>query len=136
MFLLDTNVISELRRPSRTNPLVAAWIDGVPQADLFLSSISLMELRTGARRLIHRGDTHGNVIQDWIETRVLAAFAGRILAVDEAVALRCADLHVPVSRPYRDSLIAATALVHRITLVTRNLSDFQPMTSNLLNPWI
>ena len=136
MFLLDTNVISELRRPSKTNPLVAAWVDRMSQADLFVSSISLMELQTGARRLTYRNDPHGNVIKDWIEHHVLPAFAGRILAVDEAVALKCADLHVPVSRPYRDSLIAATAMIHRITLVTRNVVDFRPMMSDIINPWI
>lgn len=135
MYVLDTNVISELRRPDRADPMVRAWVKGISPADLFTTSINLMELRTGALRLAHRNDPRGPVIQDWVENYVMKAFTGRVLSIDEAVGLRCAEMHVPVTRPYRDSLIAAAAIVHRMTVVTRNLADFQPMGVPTINPW-
>ncbi len=135
MFLLDTNVVSELCRPHRTDPKVAAWADSVSSSDMFLSSITVLELETGALLLRRRDGTQGRLIQQWIEDRVLTAFTEQILAVDTAVARRCALLHVPDPRPYRDSLIAATALVHRLVVVTRNRADFEPMTVTVLNPW-
>ena len=135
MFLLDTNVVLELRRPHRTNPKVAAWADSVPPSDMFLSSISILELETGALLLMRRDDRQGKLIQQWIEDRVLTTFTDRVLAVDTAVARRCALLHVPDPRPYRDSLIAAMALVHRLIVVTRNRADFEPMAVSVLNPW-
>ena len=135
MFLLDTNVVSELRRPQRTNPKVAAWADRVAPSGLFLSSITILELETGALLLERRDSGQGRLIQQWIEERVLTAFGERILTVDTAVARRCALLHVPDPRPYRDSLIAATALVHRLIVVTRNRADFEPMAVTVLNPW-
>lgn len=104
-------------------------------SDMFLSSITVLELETGALLLRRRDGTQGRLIQQWIEDRVLTAFTERILAVDTAVARRCALLHVPDPRPYRDSLIAATALVHRLVVVTRNRADFEPMTVTVLNPW-
>jgi toxin FitB len=135
MFLLDTNLVSELRRPHRTNPKVAAWADTVQPSDLFLSSITILELETGALRLTRRDHQQGALIRQWIEEHVLPAFAERILAVDTAVARRCAALHIPDPKPYRDSLIAATALVHRLTVVTRNRADFEAMAVTVLNPW-
>jgi len=135
MFLLDTNVVSELRRPHRTNPKVAAWADSVPAADMYLSSITILELETGCLLLRRRDSSQGNLIQQWIEDRVLPAFSERILSVDTAIARRCALLHVPDPRPYRDSLIAATALVHHLIVVTRNRTDFEPMAVTVLNPW-
>jgi len=135
MLLLDTNVVSELRGPHRTNPKVAEWADSVSPSDLFLSSISILELETGALLLGRRDDGQGRLIRQWIEDRVLTAFAERILAVDTTVARRCALLHVPDPKPYRDSLIAATALVYRLIVVTRNRADFEPMGVAVLNPW-
>jgi hypothetical protein len=135
MFLLDTNVVSELRRPRRTDPKVAAWADSVAPEEMFLSSITVLELETGALLLARRDPGQGKLIQQWIEERVLNAFADRILAVDTAAARHCAGLHVPDPRPYRDSLIAATALVHGLVVATRNVADFEPMAVPLLNPW-
>jgi predicted nucleic acid-binding protein len=135
MFLIDTNVVSELRRPRRTNPRVAAWADSVPPGEMFLSSITILELETGVLLLGRRDLSQARLIQEWIEDRVLTAFADRILAVDTAVARRCARLHVPDPRPYRDSLIAATALVHGLIVATRNRADFEPMAVPVLNPW-
>ena len=99
------------------------------------SSITILELETGALLLGRRDGGQGRLIREWIEDRVLMAFAERILAVDTAVARRCAHLHVPAPRPYRDSLIAATALVHHLIVVTRNRADFEAMAVTVLNPW-
>ena len=135
MFLLDSNVLSELRRRDRTNPNVAAWADRVRPSDLFLSAITILEIEAGALLIRHRDELQGTVLRAWIDTRVLPAFEGRVLSVDTAVAQRCARLHVPDPRAERDALIAATALVHRLTVVTRDVADFRPMGVSLLNPW-
>jgi len=135
MFLLDTNVVFELRRRERTHPKVAAWADSVQASDLFLSAITILEIEAGTLLLARRDAVQGAVLRAWIDEKVLPAFAGRILAIDTLVAQRCAKLHVPDPRAERDALIAATALVHRMCVVTRNVSDFQPMGVELLNPW-
>lgn len=135
MFLLDTNVLSELRRRDRTDVKVAAWADSVHPSDLFLSVITILEVEAGVLMLARRDPVAGAVLRAWIDDKVLPAFEGRILAVDTAVAQRCARLHVPDPRSERDALIAATALVHSLTVVTRNVADFQPMGVDLLNPW-
>ena len=135
MFLLDTNVLSELRWRERTHPKVAAWADSVQATDLFLSAITILEIEAGTLMLARRDVAQGAVLRAWIDDKVLPAFAGRVLAIDTAVAQRCARLHVPDPRAERDALIAATALVHRMCVVTRNVSDFQPMGVELLNPW-
>lgn len=135
MYLLDTNVLSELRRRDRTHPRVAAWADGVQPQELYLSAITILEVEAGVLMLERRDAPAGAVLRAWINDKVLPAFEGRILAVDTAVAQRCAGLHVPDSRAERDALIAATALVHRLKLVTRNAADFQHMGVDMLNPW-
>lgn len=137
MFILDTNVVSEIRkiRVGRADVNVAAWADSVDSAALFLSAISVLELETGVLRTERRDPRQGAALRHWLDNQVLVAFAGRILAVDTAVALRCAALHVPDPRGERDALIAATALVHGMTVVTRNTRDFQVNGVGLLNPW-
>lgn len=135
MFLLDTNVLSELRRRDRTNRNVAAWADRVHASELFLSAITILEVEAGTLSLLRRDPGQGAILRNWIDGNVLPAFEGRILAVDTAVALRCASLHVPNPRAERDALIAATALVHRLMVVTRNVTDFEPMGVGTLNPW-
>ncbi|GFE93931.1 MULTISPECIES: type II toxin-antitoxin system VapC family toxin [Acetobacteraceae] len=137
MFLLDTNVISELRkvRAGKADPNVAHWADSVEADDLYLSAITVMELETGILRIERRDSATGMILRTWLEQLVLPEFAGRILPVDETVALRCARLHVPDPRSERDALIAATALVHGKTVVTRNVADFLPCGVPLLNPW-
>ena len=135
MFLLDTNVLSELRRRERTHPKVAAWADSVPAGDLFLSVITVLEIEAGTLMLLRRDAAQGAVLRAWIDNKVLPAFAGRILNIDTQVAQRCARLHVPDPRAERDALIAATAWVHRMRVVTRNVGDFLPMGVDLLNPW-
>jgi toxin FitB len=135
MYLLDTNVLSELRRRDRTHRKVAAWADAVHPEDLFLSAITILEVEAGVLMLQRRDAPAGAVLRAWMDDRVLPAFEGRILAVDTAVAQRCAALHVPDPRAERDALIAATALVHRLKLVTRNVADFQHMGVDMVNPW-
>ncbi len=137
MQLLDTNVVSELRKigSRRIDTGVASWAKSAGAGGFFISVVTLMELETGVRLVERRDAKQGAMLRSWLDDKVLPGFAGRILPVDEAVALRCAALHVPDPRPERDALIAATALVHAMTLVTRNVADFEPMGVPLFNPW-
>jgi predicted nucleic acid-binding protein len=135
MFLLDTNVLSELRRADRADARVAAWARSVDHLQFYLSAITILEIEAGTLLLARRDVQQGLVLRTWIDEHVLPAFDGRVLAVDTVVAQRCAQLHVPDRRPERDALIAATALVHRLKLVTRNVADFEPMDLDLINPW-
>ena len=137
MYLLDTNVVSELRkiRLGKADAHVAAWADNVDAADLYLSAITVQELEIGVLLAERRDPLQGAVFRVWLNSHVLPAFEDRILAVDTAVAQRSARLHVPDPRPVRDGLIAATALVHSMTVVTRNVADFEPMGVQILNPW-
>ena len=137
MYLLDTNVVSELRKAKsgRANPNVTAWARAVPVGALFLSAISILELERGVLLIERRDSTQGAVLRAWLDRHVLPAFDGRVLPVDTVVARRWATLHVPDPRSDRDALIAATALVHEMTVVTRNLSDFQATGVALLDPW-
>ncbi len=138
MYLLDTNVVSELRkvRAGKADGLVASWAERVDAADLFLSVITIRELEIGVLLAERRDPSQGGILRSWLSNHVLPAFAGRILAVDTAVAQRSARLHVPDPRPVRDALIAATALVHGMTVVTRNVDDFAPTGVPILNPWL
>jgi predicted nucleic acid-binding protein len=135
MFLLDTNVISELRRPDKADRNVAAWANEIPAASFFLSAILILEIELGALLIARRDPAQGAVLRAWIDHQILVRFEGRILAVDTAVAQRCARLHIPDPRAERDALIAATALVHGLTIVTRNVADFEPTGAALINPW-
>ncbi len=135
MFLLDTNVLSELRRRDRTDRAVAAWADNLDPSDLFLSVVTILEIEAGALMVGRRDEAQGAMLRAWIDDKILPAFEGRILSVDLAVAQCCAKLHVPDPRGERDALIAATAIVHRLTVATRNIADFRPMGVALLNPW-
>jgi predicted nucleic acid-binding protein len=137
MFVLDTNVVSELRkiRLGRADTYVAQWADSVDSVDLYLSAITVQELEIGVLLAERRDPAQGAVFRAWLDSHVLPAFAGRILPIDTAVAQRSAMLHVPDPRPARDCLIAATALVHGMTVVTRNIVDFRASGVMLLNPW-
>ena len=137
MYLLDTNVISELRKvgSGRANTSVALWADSVNAADLYISVITVQELEIGVVMALRRDAQQGAVLRNWMDRHVLPAFENRILPVDLVVAQRSAQLNVPDPRPVRDGLIAATALVHAMTVVTRNVADFQQCGVSLINPW-
>ena len=135
MYLLDTNVISELRKAKKAHRSVRTWAQGLPADSLYISAISILELEIGILLVERRDPRQGTILRAWMEG-LLPTFTGRILAIDTAVAQRCAALHVPNPRSDRDALIAATALVHGMTVVTRNVTDFQPMSVAMVNPWL
>lgn len=135
MYLVDTNVISELRNPHTANRNVVAWDASVSRSFLYISTVSVMELEIGVRQKERSDVRQGRLLRDWLENQVLPAFSDRIVPVDLEIARRCAALHVPDPRPLGDSLIAATALVHGMTVVTRDVRDFRPTGVPVLNPW-
>lgn len=134
--LLDTNVVSELRKPaSRASPAVRDWARTQRTNELFLSVITVMEVEIGVSRVEKRDALQGTVLRRWLEHDLVPAFAGRLLPVDLAVARRAAGLHVPDPRPERDVLIAATALEAGLTVATRNVVDFAALGVDLVDPW-
>ncbi|MFO7813866.1 MAG: type II toxin-antitoxin system VapC family toxin [Pelovirga sp.] len=137
MYLLDTNVVSELRkaRAGKADPNVTRWADSVDASELYLSVISVQELEIGVLLVERRDAVQGAMLRTWLNDHALPAFTGRILPVDTRVALRSAHMHVPDPHPVRDGLIAATALVHGMTIVTRNVDDFIRTGGMVLNPW-
>jgi predicted nucleic acid-binding protein len=137
MYLLDTNVLSELRkrRSGKIDAAVEAWAGSVDQADMYLSVITVMEIELGIVLLERRDPRQAGVLRLWLHEKVMPAFAGRILPIDTPIALRCARLHVPDTKSERDAWIAAAGLVHDLTIVTRNVADFAGTGTVLLNPW-
>lgn len=137
MFILDTNVVSELRkvRLGKTDPHFEQWADSVDAGSMHISAITILELEIGILQLERKDPQQGAALRTWLDTLVLPEFNDRTFPVDTAVAQRCARLHVPDPRAERDALIAATALVHGLTVVTRNLADFEATGVPLLNPW-
>ncbi|MBR9973898.1 type II toxin-antitoxin system VapC family toxin [Magnetospirillum sulfuroxidans] len=137
MFLLDTNVVSELRKvkSGRADKGVVAWASALDAGTLFLSAITIMELEIGILQIERRDASQAALLRAWMETQVVRCFTDRILPVDLAVAQRCAALHVPDPRSERDAMIAATALVHGMTVATRNVADFERTNVRLFNPW-
>jgi predicted nucleic acid-binding protein len=137
MYLLDTNVVSELRKAKsgKADKKVIAWAENIPVINLHLSVITILEIETGILLVERRDPTQGAVLRSWLNSHVFPAFSGRILAVDVSVAQCCAKLHVPDPRSDRNAIIAATAIIHGMTVVTRNTDDFEPTGVKLLNPW-
>jgi hypothetical protein len=142
MFLLDTNVISEMRKASRTKTYspkmddrVASWVESVPAVQLYLSVVSILELERGFHLLQQRDPEQAAMIRSWVRNSVVPGFGDRILAVDLEIAQRCAALQTPNPIEFRDSLIAATAIVRGMTVVTRNVAHFEGSGVSILNPW-
>ena len=136
-YLLDTNVVSELRkRPGRIDENVAAWGAALSADEQFVSAITVFEVELEILQVERRDELLGKMLRRWFEASVIGAFRKRILVVDRDVALRAARLHVPDPRPERDGYIAATALVHGLTVATRNVDDFEPMGVPVVNPWL
>jgi toxin FitB len=138
MFVLDTNTVSELRkaRSGKANAGVGAWVTSVPAAQLFVSVVTIHELEYGVLLAERSDPRRGALLREWLDHSVPEVFVDRVLPVDEAVARRAAALHVPDPAPFRDALIGATALVHRMAVVTRNVSDFERFAGlAVVNPW-
>ncbi|MEM7675612.1 MAG: type II toxin-antitoxin system VapC family toxin [Myxococcota bacterium] len=137
MFLLDTNVVSELRKigDGKADERVAKWAARNDAGACYLSAITVFEVELGILRLERKDPHQGARLRSWFDNQVITEFAARIVSVDVAVALRCAQLHVPDPRSERDALIAATALIHGLTVVTRNIRHFESTDVSVLNPW-
>ncbi|CAN5275330.1 type II toxin-antitoxin system VapC family toxin [soil metagenome] len=134
MYLLDTDIVFELRnaKSGGTDPGLAGWAGGVSRATLFVSAVSLLELEAGVARVARRDKAQGLALRAWLDGQLGPAFDGRILPVDAAVVRRCA--HLPHGGG-RDGLLAATALEHGLTLVTRDVAAFKAAKVKLFNPW-
>lgn len=136
-YLLDTNVVSELRKQSagKADAKVVAWAKSIPADSLYLSVITIMELEIGALSIQRKDPRQGNLLRLWLDTQVIPTFSSRTIAIDIPIAQCCAGLHIPDPRSERDALIAATAIVNGMTVVTRNIADFESTGVKILNPW-
>lgn len=135
-YLLDTNVVSELRKPhGKADENVRAWAAARPAAELYLSVVTILEIERGIAQVGRRDELQAQRLQRWLEDELLDVFRARILPLDVPAARRTARLHVPDPRPERDALIAGTALAHNMTIATRNIRDFEPMGVPVINPW-
>lgn len=136
-YLLDTNVVSELRKigDGKADASVVAWVGREDSASFFISAITILELERGILGVQRRDARQGARLRTWLDNYVRPEFAGRILPVDDAVATRCAHLHIPDRRNEADALIAATALMHGLTVVTRNIKDFEGTGAIIVDPW-
>jgi toxin FitB len=132
MFLLDTNVISELRKQKKADARVVAWVRAHDASVMFISSIVIAEIEIGVRTIERRDKKQGQTLREWSE-KVYAEFRDRLIPIDGAIARRFAELQVPDRRPERDAWIAATA---GLVVVTRNDADFRPMGVKIVNPWM
>jgi len=136
-YLLDTNVVSELRKvgDGKADPNLTAWIRAHDARDMCISAITILELERGILSIQRRDIAQGSRLRAWMDGRVRPEFAERTVVIDDAVATRCAHLHIPDRRNEADAIIAATALVHGLAVVTRNIQDFQGTGVVLVDPW-
>lgn len=137
MYLLDTNVVSELRKMAngKIDPNVRAWFSDVHPSETWISVVTLSEIQTGILNVARKDDAQAQLLKLWFENKVLPVYQERVLPIDTAVALLAAHLHIPNKRDINDAYIAATAKTHDLTLVTRNIKDFQHAGLKLLNPF-
>ena len=137
MYLLDTNVISELRKAGtgKADSNVLHWAQDKPTSNLFISAISILEIEMGILQVERKDEAQGAMLKTWLNEHVFRAFSDRILSFDTTTALKCAQLHVPNPKSERDAMIAATAIVHGFTLVSRNEKDFKHIDVDIINPW-
>ena len=137
MYVLDTNILSELRKgkSGKANQNVIKWANSVSTSSLYVSVITILELEIGILSKERKDPSQGAILRSWLNNHVMPAFAERILPIDTAIAQQCAKLHIANPRSERDSLIAATALVHGMTLITRNVCDFEKTGVEIINPW-
>lgn len=138
MYLLDTNVVSEIRKSGtgRANRHVVSWANRVDTDQTYISVITIQELERDVLLAERRDAVSGSVLRSWLSNDVYRAFDGRILSVDTEIARIAASLHVPSPAPVADALIAATALAHALTVVTRDIGDFRRFHQlTILNPW-
>lgn len=135
-FLVDTNVLSELRKGRNGDVNLQRWAGNSSMSDFAISVINLLEIEAGILRISRRDPPQGLVYRAWLDHLLLPQLADRVLPVDAEIAIRCAALNVPDPRPTSDSLIAATALVHNLIVVTRNTGDFAGTGVRLFNPWM
>jgi toxin FitB len=134
MYLIDTNIISEVRKGRRCNPNVAAWYRAVREDELFLSVLVVGEIRQGIERLRPRNGRRATALENWLD-EILGSFGERVLPINERVAQVWGRLNVREALPVVDSLLAATAEAHGLTLVTRNLKDIERSGVRCLNPF-
>ncbi|MDP9773602.1 UNVERIFIED_ORG: putative nucleic acid-binding protein [Rhizobium sp. SORGH_AS 755] len=136
-YLLDPNVVSELRKvgDGKADLNVTTWLGAKDSRDLYISAITILELERGILGIQRRDIEQGSRLRTWMDSRVRPEFAERIISIDEAIATRCAHLHTPDRRNEADAFIAATAIVHGLVVVTRNIHDFQGTGVVLVDPW-
>ncbi|WP_208245993.1 type II toxin-antitoxin system VapC family toxin (plasmid) [Rhizobium sp. T1470] len=136
-YLLDTNVVSELRKvgDGKADANVTKWVGAQDSNDLFISAITILEIERGILTVQRRDAAQGSRLRGWMDSRVRPEFAERVLPIDDAIATRCAHIHIPDRRNEADALIAATALVHGLTVVTRNVQDFDDTGVIVVDPW-
>ena len=137
MYLLNTNIISELKKldSGKIHPQVQRWAYSINLMQTKISVVSIIEIRTGILSLARKDQAQAASLDNWFTNRLLPAYRTRTLSVDTEVALICAQLHIPAKRPINDTYIAATAIAHNLTPVTRNVRDFQGLPLILENPF-
>lgn len=137
MYLFDTNIVSEMRKIKRgdADKQLVTWLQSVSHTDFYTNAVVLMELQRGILGKVRKDPQQAKNLENWFQTAVKTMFEGRILPIDETTATICARLHVPNLTPENDAWIAASAIQHNLTLVTRNTKDFQHPNLRVFNPF-